>query len=104
MTFLEDLVSALVVLVAFGQVFAWINAREIKRALDLSARLVAVKLAESDAETRRQLAEIYHKVNGRLDLALDKVTRLETALAKERGEEPPMPNPLAAHAVQPTEE
>ncbi|HEV8178361.1 MAG TPA: hypothetical protein VGP44_11835 [Gemmatimonadales bacterium] len=104
MTFLEQLVAALVILTVLGHVISWVNAREIKRELTLSARLVATKLAESDGQTRAQLAEIYHKVNGRLDLALDKVTRLETALARERGEEPPPPNPLAAHAIQPTEE
>lgn len=104
MSFMEKLMVTLVVLVAVGHLINWINAREIKGALELSAREIAMRLAENDAIVRTQLAEIYHRVDGRLDLALDKVTRLETALAKERGVEPPPPNPLADSTVPPAEE
>ncbi len=104
MTLTNQLLTTLIVLVAVGYTASWIGARQIKTALELSAELVAIKLAASDAVTRAQLADIYTRVNGRLDLALDKVTRLEEALARERGVAPPMPNPLAAHATQPTSE
>ncbi len=104
LTVTDTLLIVLIVFGGIGELLSLRAAREIKRALDLSARLVAVELAKSDALTREQLAEIYHKVDGRLDMALDKITRLQTALAKERGEEPPPPNPLAMHAVQPLEE
>ncbi len=104
MTVTDQLLAALILLTVIAEVVSWVTARQIKTALELSAELVAIKLAASDAVTRAQLADIYTRVNGRLDLALDKVTRLEEALARERGVAPPMPNPLAAHATQPTSE
>ncbi len=103
-TVTDILLAVLILLVGFGELLRLQAARALKRALDTSAQLVALELAKSDALTRAQLNEIYNKVDGRLDLALDKVTRLETALAKERGVDPPSPNPLAMHAVQPLEE
>ncbi len=103
-TVTDTLLLILIVLVGFGELLRLHTARQLKMALDASARTVALELAKSDALTRTQLGEIYHKVNGRLDMALDKITRLQTALAKERGEEPPPPNPLAMNAVQPLDE
>ncbi len=103
-TMTDTLLLVLIALAGLGELLTVHTARELKRALDASARTVALELAKSDALTRTQLGDIYHKVNGRLDMALDKITRLQTALAKERGEEPPPPNPLAMHAAQPLEE
>ncbi len=103
-TVTDILLALLILLVGFGELLRLHTARELKRAVDVSARLVALELAKSDALTRNQLNEIYNKVDGRLDLALDKVTRLETALAKERGVEPPPANPLSPHTVPPLEE
>ncbi len=100
-TVTDILLAILILLVGFGELLRLQAARALKRALDTTAQLVALELAKSDALTRTQLNEIYNKVDGRLDLALDKVTRLETALAKERGVEPPPANPLSPNTVPP---
>lgn len=104
MTGTASIILTMLVLFVVGLLRATVTARRIQTALEVSAQLVAVNLSASEAEMRSLLAEIRTLTNGRLDLALDKVTRLEQALARERGVDPPMPNPLATHADQPTTE